>query len=1152
MQFTRLRLTGFKSFVDPTELRIDPGLTGVVGPNGCGKSNLLEGLRWVMGETKPTNMRGEGMDDVIFAGTDSRSARNLADVNILLDNTQRRAPAEFNDEDLIEVSRRIERESGSAYRINGREVRARDVQILFADLATGAHSPALVSQGRIGAIINSKPKDRRGILEEAAGIGGLHTRRHEAELRLRATETNLERLRDTVTQLEAQLAGLKRQARQASRYRSLSDRLRQAEAMMLYLRWLHAGEALDTATSELATLEKQVVERTGIVAKASTAQADAAALIPPLRGREAEAAASLHRISAEKDILESEERRLQEQKDQLRIRIEQVRRDLDREQTYREDSNARLEALGEERLDLESRAKTAESRNSELDERVRVSSDEAKATETAFETLAQEIATARAEQEALQIRKSRAERSVDELTAMKEAASSERQGNEPGGSLENQIEATQKSVAAALKLRDDRRQALEPAAKRTEATSAKEVEARQAYQMSKDQLGELEAEERVLAALLDAGRDERFAPVIDTVEAKRGYETALGAAFGEDLDLPADAEAPAFWLNLPPIKEAAPLPDGATALSDFVMAPKPLSRALSQIGVVESDIGQALQTELAPGQILVSRDGGFWRWDGRVAKPGTPTAAAVRLEQRNRLSEIRKLLDTSRAKVAELEASHRQSLDDVERVQEAEAQCRLALTEAEDSLSSKRDEEAHFVRQGAEARSAIVRLDERIERLEADLLSAREEAAQATKALADQDDLEALSASLSEARADLEQKRDLFTRARAERDALHLEAQSRFQRLANIENEEKDWTARLKGTSDQIEDLTQRLSESESQLEGLTEQPKHIAERRQALEVQIEEATEARRESAAALAEAESKLSEVDRVLRSAERELAEAREHRARAEALVEQAEERIATVKSAMDETLDCKPDQIAELAEHKEGRDLPEMDDIARKLERLKRERETMGPVNLRAEIEAEEVQGSLEELTREMADLEEAIGRLRRAIGNLNREGRERMLAAFASVDNHFTDLFKRLFGGGNAHLSLTEAEDPLDAGLEIMASPPGKRLTHMSLLSGGEQALTALALIFAVFLTNPAPICVLDEVDAPLDDANVERFCDLLGEITRSTETRFLVVTHNPITMARLDRLYGVTMGERGVSQLVSVDLGQAEHLVAAE
>lgn len=1152
MQFTRLRLTGFKSFVDPTELRIDPGLTGVVGPNGCGKSNLLEGLRWVMGETKPTNMRGEGMDDVIFAGTQNRSARNLADVNILLDNAQRRAPAEFNDEDLIEVSRRIERESGSAYRINGREVRARDVQILFADLATGAHSPALVSQGRIGAIINSKPKDRRGILEEAAGIGGLHTRRHEAELRLRATETNLERLRDTVVQLEAQLGSLKRQARQASRYRSLSDRLRQAEAMMLYLRWQHAGEAMDAATTELAELEKQVVERTGIVAKASTAQADAAALIPPLRDREAEAAASLHRISAEKDILDSEERRLQEQKDQLGIRIDQVRRDLDREQTYRDDSDTRLEALGKERLELEGRAQTAESRNNELDERVRVSSDDAKATETAFESLAQEIATARAEQEALQMRKSRTEKSVEELAASIEIATSERQGNQPGGALESQIEAAQKVVKAAIQHRDECRQALEPAAKRTEAAAEEEATARQAYQSAKDQLGELEAEERVLASLLDAGRDERFAPVLDTVEAKRGYETALGAAFGEDLDLPADAEAPAFWLNLPPIKKAAPLPEGATPLSKFVMAPKPLSRALSQIGVVESEIGQDLQSELAPGQSLVSRDGGFWRWDGRVAKPGTPTASAVRLEQRNRLGEIRNLLDVSRAKVSELEADHQQGLDNLAQIRSAETQCRQALTEAEDSLASQRDEEARFVRQGAEARSAIVRLDERIERLEADLGSAKEDVAQASEALAELGDLESLNASLSDARTDLEEKRDLFTRARAERDALHLEAQSRFQRLANIETEEKDWAARLQGTAAQIEDLTQRLRESESQLEGLTEQPEHIAEKRQSLEVQIEEASEARSTSAAALAEAESKLSEFDRTLRSAERELSEAREQRARAEALVEQAEERIQTVKNAMEETLDCAPDRIGELAEVKEGRDLPNMDDTARKLERLKRERETMGPVNLRAEIEAEEVQASLEELTREMADLEEAIGRLRRAISNLNREGRERMLAAFASVDAHFTDLFKRLFGGGNAHLSLTEAEDPLDAGLEIMASPPGKRLQHMSLLSGGEQALTALALIFAVFLTNPAPICVLDEVDAPLDDANVERFCDLLGEITRSTETRFLVVTHNPITMARLDRLYGVTMGERGVSQLVSVDLGQAEQLVAAE
>ena len=597
---------------------------------------------------------------------------------------------------------------------------------------------------------------------------------------------------------------------------------------------------------------------------------------------------------------------------------------------------------------------------------------------------------------------------------------------------------------------------------------------------------------------------------------------------------------------------AVALPKGASSLSDVVKAPKALSRALSQIGVIDSDQGEALQSLLAPGQILVSQDGGCWRWDGRVTKPGTPTAAAVRLEQRNRLGEVRKLLADARAEAAKLESALQRATGAREAARQAEAQCRQALAQAEDALSAKRDQEAGFLRQGADARSAIVRLDERIERLDADLLSAQADEAQAARALEESRGIEELGQRLDEARKELEEKRDFFTRARAERDALHLEAQSRFQRLTNIENEEKDWTSRLRGAVDQIDDLTQRLSDAEEQLAGLAEQPKQIAEKRQALEVQIGEASEARAKTAAALAEAESQLSELDRELRTAERDLSETRELRARAEALVEQADERIETVKRAMDEILGCTPDQIEALAEHKEGRDLPEMEDTSRKLERLKRERENIGPVNLRAEIEAEEIQQSLEELTREMADLEEAIGRLRRAIGNLNREGRERMLAAFASVNEHFTDLFKRLFGGGNAHLSLTEAEDPLDAGLEIMASPPGKRLQHMSLLSGGEQALTALSLIFAVFLTNPAPICVLDEVDAPLDDANVERFCDLLAEITRSTETRFLVVTHNPITMARLDRLYGVTMGERGVSQLVSVDLGQAEQLVAAE
>lgn len=1152
MQFTRLRLTGFKSFVDPTEFHIDPGLTGIVGPNGCGKSNLLEGLRWVMGETKPTNVRGEGMDDVIFAGTASRSPRNLADVTILLDNTDLSAPAEFNGDDVIEISRRIERESGSAYRINGREVRARDVQILFADLATGAHSPALVSQGRVGALINAKPKDRRGILEEAAGIGGLHTRRHEAELRLNATETNLERLRDMIGELEAQLAGLKRQARQAARYRTLSDRLRQAEAMMMLLRWRHAREALDQAKTELSSCDGDVAAKTATAASASTAQALIAAELPALRDSEAQASAGQHRLTVERDALDAEEQRLRNQENELAVRIEQTERDLEREQSYRDDAGLRLETLGAERKSLNLETEAEQAHNSELEEQLKAASSEARDSEADFEKIAQGIATTKAEHDALSTQVETAGQRISSLTAALEEAEADRQKNQSGGAAETQIEQARKASSDAEQRRNAARASMDVASDDSRKAAGADAAARTAFQDAKNAVSELEAEERALANLLESGRDERFAPVIDQIRVDRGYEAALGAAFGEDLELPAEDAASAFWADLPRLHDAPALPMAATQLSKYVAAPAFLERALSQIGLVDSSFGSALQKDLKPGQMLVSENGGCWRWDGRVTKPGSPTTATIRLEQRNRLAETRTQTKQHRARLDTLENTLRQAEESTQAAVRSETECREALALAEEQLAKARDEEASHIREAADANSTLSRLAERIERLNQDLSTARGEKAQASQTLSGLDELDQLNQRLDTARGQLEEKREALTQCRAEHDARHLEAQARYQRLNNIESEFRYWTDRIEGAATQIEDLDNRLADTRSKLEAVKDQPLQITQKRDRLNEQIALSEQTRQKAAAALAEAESTLSERDRALRVAEQALSEAREQRVRTEAAVEQAEERRSSVIQRMDEVLECGPDRVAELAEYKEGDELPDLEATSNKLERLKRERENMGPVNLRAEIEAEEIGTRAEDLTREMGDLEEAIGRLRRAIGNLNREGRERMLTAFAQVNEHFTDLFKRLFGGGDAHLSLTESDDPLDAGLEIMASPPGKRLQHMSLLSGGEQALTALALIFAVFLTNPAPICVLDEVDAPLDDANVERFCDLLTEITRTTQTRFLVVTHNPITMSRLDRLYGVTMGERGVSQLVSVDLGQAEQLVAAE
>ncbi|MEN3974432.1 chromosome segregation protein SMC [Emcibacter sp. SYSU 3D8] len=1151
MQFQRLRLTGFKSFVDPTELYIEPGLTGIVGPNGCGKSNLLEALRWVMGETKPTNMRGEGMEDVIFAGTALRPPRNLAEVTLMMDNADRTAPVTFNEHEQIEISRRIERESGSVYRLNGKEVRARDVQLLFADLATGAHSPSLVSQGRISALIAAKPKDRRAILEEAAGTSGLHSRRHEAELRLKAAQTNLERLSDIMVQIEAQLAGLKRQARQAARYKTLSGRLRAAEAMMLHLRWLHATAALAAAKEHLKEAEAVVTERTRAAAAASTAQAEASARLPPLREAAAEAAAATHRLKVEQENLDAEARRLRDAIAGFQSRLAQIAGDIGREEAQAKDAAGHLGQLAAEQAEL---AKEDAGHPARMDAAVKAVdriAAETLAAESALDTLNGKSQEAAARRRGLTEQANQLSQQVARLKDRLQATEAEMARLIAGKSADNAEQEAARAVELARHKVDEARAEAEAASAARITAQAEETGARAAFDEIRGRARELQAEERGLAALTQTAQG-GFTPILDQIKVKSGYEAALAAAFGEDLDLSDSSEAAAFWQTLPPVDGAAALPGGAKALAGFVTGPAALARALAQIGVVDTGDGDRLQPTLLPGQILVSRTGDAWRWDGKVSRAGAPSAAATRLEQRNRLETVRRELAEVEAEQASAQQALSALVDALDAAANRDKTAQRQVRDSEDGLIAARNAEARVARLLAEQNSRIAALQETGGRLREELGGNDDRLKDILRSIETLPPADSFAAPLQDLRRAVDAARNALSEAKAARDGLNREAGFRANRIAANGRDETSWKARAQSAAGQIAQLRARQAEAEAALAEVKDQPAGLEEKRMQLADLIAAAEDRRQTSAAVLAEAESELSRMDAALRAAEQDLSRSRELRVRAEADAEHAQERFDTVVAQITEDLDCTPGETLALAEHEEGAPLPEIENVSQHLDRLRRERDTMGPVNLRADEEAVEVQAQLDNMVRERDDLDAAIGKLRHAIAALNKEGRERLQAAFGTVNAHFEQLFTHLFGGGAAHLTLTDSDDPLDAGLEIYASPPGKRLQHLALLSGGEQALTALALIFAVFLTNPAPICILDEVDAPLDDANVERFCNLLHDISGQTGTRFLVVTHHALTMANLHRLYGVTMSERGISQLVSVDLGEAEHLVAAE
>ena len=1151
MRFSRLRLNGFKSFVDPTDLVIHQGLTGVVGPNGCGKSNLLEAIRWVMGENRPTAMRGGEMEDVIFAGAATRPARNFAEVALVIDNSERLAPSGFNEADQIEIVRRITRDAGSAYKANAKEVRARDIQMLFADASTGSHSPALVRQGQISELINAKPKSRRRILEEAAGISGLYQRRHEAELRLSATEVNLTRLDDVLEALATQLATLARQARQAARYREIGEELRRAEGMLLYRRWREADLARLEAD---ATLRDRVIaasraEQTSRLATALRATADAA--LPAMREEEAIAAAVLQRLSVQRDTLADQEARALALIETLRARSAQLGHDIDREAGLNRDAVETITRLDWE-LDQVTRATIGhEDRLADLAEAARAAAAALTDHETvqgqATEDAARLAARHQSAQRFLLDTRTTVDRADAEATNAEAAVSAAEDAQSAASEAFEIAEAGVEAAAALAEAADDALAQTETA--RADAQS-READARAARSSAEGEANALRAEVAALARLVEreslAGQQ-----IMDLLTVTPGYESALGAALSDDLRAPeVTKDRRSGWALLSDYVSPQPLPAGATSLSTWVKAPAVLARRLGQTGLVARADGPRLQTGLQPGQRLVSVEGDLWRWDGlRAAAEDAPSAAALRLQQLNRLVQLKRDLEeiSARAEGARLahDALH-QRLADLARADQLARDARRAADArvADASRTAARSEADKSIATGKLEAASLA-----VTRFEDEAMAARSRLRDAEASVQSLPNLDAARAAGEAAKFAVGAARITMLTRRSAHDELRREGEARTKRRQEATKELSGWRHRLDTAEKRTTELADRKAATQDELAEALAAPEDIAALREDLNDAMQSA-EARRAAAAdALSLAETAARDAHLAERDADRLASDAREARARSEARAEAAQTTVSLAEARIAEETEGAPAALLEsLAADPDA--MPDADSLETDVNRLKRQREALGAVNLRAEEDAKSVQDEHDTLLQEKTDLEEAVKKLRSGISALNREGRERLLTAFEQVNASFTTLFTHLFGGGEARLVLVESDDPLDAGLEIMCQPPGKKLATLSLLSGGEQTLTALALIFAVFLANPAPICVLDEVDAPLDDANVTRFCDLLDEMTRRTDTRFLIITHHAVTMARMDRLYGVTMAEQGVSQLVSVDLKKAEALVA--
>ncbi len=814
MKFTKLNITGFKSFSEKTTFLIEDGLTGIVGPNGCGKSNVVEALRWCMGENSAKSMRGSGMEDVIFSGTSNRPSKNISEVSLLLDNQNKEGPAQFKEFDEVSIRRKIEKDKGSKYYINDKEVRARDVQTLFADLSTGAHSPSLISQGRIGQLVTAKPIERKSILEEAAGISGIHARRHEAETRLNAAENNLKRADELKKQQQKQLDSLKKQAEEATRYKEISKEIKKIEAGLYYLKIREIEKDKKQIVEKLSELDDEISAVNIDFNHNNTLLEEENKKLAPLRDKKMESAASLQKLNLDISNLAEEEVRVKSLQDKLEKSIKTIESDLEREKSISLDADLNEKRISKEKEEL-----------------------------------------LKTENELLEV----------ETSSSKELKESKNQLNSLQSKLDEMLDVIERDIDKGKKL-----------------------------------------------------LKETFRELKQLVKSITSSQEEYAEKFGKDKSIQSDS-------------------------------------------IKRKERVKNIDVELEN-----------WR--------------NLRFNSEKMTSEL-----TDRKNKLLLELNENQ------------------------------------------------KNPERI-------------------------------------------------------------ATSKGQNLQNLENTKK-----------RNEEIENELIKSEKKYDAINQNLK---------EVQL-------------------KLSKL--------------KENKARNEATIEGIENRkkdlLYSIKSELnienEESILSQSD-LGQIAPE----DLPSLEDQSLKAEKVKKQRESLGSVNLRADEETKKYETEIKKMEDDRADLFSAIVKLKTSIEELNQKGRERLLEAFTKVNRKFNEVYTKLFNGGTAKIELVDSEDPLEAGLEMFVSPPGKRLQSITLLSGGEQALTALSLVFAVFLVNPSPICVLDEVDAPLDDANVTRFCGLLDELTKITKTKFIIITHHALTMSRMHRLYGVTMAEQGISQLVSVDLQKAEELVA--
>ena len=1139
MKFQSVRISGFKSFLEPTEIQMNRGLTGVVGPNGCGKSNIVEAIKWIMGENSARQMRGDGMDDVIFSGTNERPSRNFAEVSIKLDNSEKKAPAIFNHYDEIEITRKIEREKGSVYRVNGKQVRARDIQLIFADNGTGARSSGIVGQGRIAQIIDSNPEDRRVILEEAANIKGLHSRRHEAELKLKGASDNLDRLSDIEQTYKEQLIELEKQGRKAARYRSVGERIRKAEATLFFNLMNNAKKEANDLDIQLKNANENVSQGQIKVAEHTKSQLHLANKIPDLKKDEAEKAATLQTLNITKIKLDEEKSSAQNALQNIINQINLINNDIARESEIKEDAKKSLSNLLTEEKNLKEDSEnfsTKITKATDLVKKLRSISD---AADDKLSTITSEIYSIKSD-------KSDLEKRIKNLKQKIEVTQNQL-ANFNIEDDKNRFKLDKEKIINLKKLIQENNQLNDGYNVELEKLEKLETRLVEEKNTAVFEFNKVNLEFDSLSTLL--GRDTLNSNTLEkTIGNINNLEEAIGSVLGETLLAPIlsddqPTENATYWRDDFKTISTASLPENVIPIVTKITKSSILDTALKGVGIVDNkEIAFKLQKELTFGQALTTPSGGLWRWDGFVQPQGVQNSYSERLQQIARLRLLQNKLPSLKEKQSLSEKRLEECFNNIKKYKDDLANLQVKLS----SLISESNE---LELENTKVESKLLSSEALIKELKNTERMSLEELSELEKEFNNSLNLPSLLAEELKVRNNADQSRNELTDAMAAEQQIKSEESFKSRNLIQLGHQKENWKVREEEAKTRLISLEERLKASQDEKNRLSTLPESFEKKEAELNTKIEEAISNRNIAADQLVKNETSLNDADKLVREAEKAVSTLREEMIKIEALLNLSKAKIQNIEDRVFEKLKIKSTELNKFINSKEeDQPIKSIEILEKTLQRLLNERETLGAVNLRAEDEMNEMLNKIEVMSKERVDLEEAIAKLRSGIFELNKEGRQRLKESFEEVNENFKQLFQKLFGGGNAELRLVGNEDPLQAGLEVLASPPGKKMQLLSLLSGGEQALTAISLIFSVFLCNPAPICILDEVDAPLDDTNVGRFCDLLNQIVDETNTYFMVITHHRLTMAKMDRLFGVTMEQKGISKLVSVDLEQASRI----